>query len=86
MMRPGQFFRFSGRGNFFGTARFGSNMLGPGEAMLITVTVPNGLNGEPTATLAAYGSFTLQVVPTKGAAITVERSLPADILAVNDLH
>jgi len=63
-----------------GTARFGSNMLGPGEAMLITVTVPNA------ASLNAYGSFTLQVVPTKGAAITISRSLPADILTVNDLH
>jgi flagellin FlaB len=63
-----------------GQSNFGDNMLGPGEAMLITVTVPTGAN------LGAYGSFTLQVVPTKGAAITIQRSLPASILPVIDLH
>jgi len=63
-----------------GTSRFGANMLGPGEAMLITVTVPQGV------TVGAYSSFTLQVVPTKGAAITIQRSLPASILPVNDVH
>jgi len=63
-----------------GTERGGENMLDPGEAMLITVTIPE------TATLGAYGSFTLQIIPTKGAAITINRSLPASLLAVNDLH
>ncbi len=57
-----------------------NNLLEPGEAMLIDVTVPAG--HEPVA----YGTFTLQVIPVKGAAITIQRSLPASILAVNDLH
>ena len=63
-----------------GTERGGADMLDPGEAMLITVTVP------ATATLDAYDTFTLQIIPTKGAAITIQRSLPASILPVVDLH
>jgi len=63
-----------------GTERGGADILDPDEAMLITVTVPG------TATLNAYGTFTLQIIPTKGAAITIQRSLPASILPVVDLH
>jgi flagellin FlaB len=63
-----------------GQERGGADMLDPDEAMLITVDVPD------TATLEAYSSFTLQIIPTKGAAITLSRTLPASILAVNDLH
>jgi len=63
-----------------GVERGGADMLDPDEAMLITVPVP------ATTTLDAYGTFTLQIIPTKGAAITIKRSLPASILAVNDLH
>jgi flagellin FlaB len=43
-------------------------MLGPNEQMLIDVTLP-------TNTMGVYDSFTLQIVPAKGAAITLERSL-----------
>jgi archaeal flagellin FlaB len=62
-----------------GSERGGANMLEPDEAMLITVDVPvNDLN--------AYDTFTLQIIPTKGAAITLKRTLPASVLAINDLH
>jgi flagellin FlaB len=63
-----------------GVERGGEDMLDPDEAMLITVTVPT------EATIGAYGTFTLQIIPTKGAAITIKRSLPASILPVTDLH
>ncbi len=57
-----------------------NDLLEAGEAMLITVTVPTGHES------VAYGSFTIQVIPVKGAAITIQRNLPASILPVNDLH
>ena len=63
-----------------GTERGGADMLEPDEAMLITVDVP------ATVTLSEYDEFTLQIIPTKGAAITMRRALPASILAINDLH
>jgi len=63
-----------------GSERGGADMLDPGEAMLITVTVPTSAN------ITAYSTFTLQVIPVKGAAITIQRSLPASVLPVNDLH
>jgi flagellin FlaB len=63
-----------------GVERGGADMLDPDEAMLITVTVPD------TATIGPYSTFTLQIIPTKGAAITIKRSLPASILPVTDLH
>jgi archaellin len=55
-------------------------MLDPDEAFLITVDVPS------SASIEAYDTFTLQVIPTKGAAITITRTLPASVLAINDLH
>jgi archaeal flagellin FlaB len=63
-----------------GQERGGANMLDPDEAMLITVDVPSG------HTLSAYDTFNLQVIPTKGAAITLKRTLPASVLPINDLH
>jgi archaeal flagellin FlaB len=54
--------------------------LDPNEQMLITVTLP-------TNTLAVYDSFTLQLIPAKGAAITLQRSLPTMItLGTIDLN
>jgi flagellin FlaB len=47
-----------------------ADRLGPNEQMLITVTLP-------TNTMAVYDSFTLQIIPAKGAAITLQRSLPS---------
>jgi archaeal flagellin FlaB len=45
------------------------DMLSPNEQMHLTVTLP-------TNTLGVYDSFTLQMIPAKGAAITISRSLP----------
>jgi flagellin FlaB len=44
------------------------DLLEPNEQMQITVTLP-------VNTMAVYDSFTLQLIPAKGAAITLERSL-----------
>jgi archaellin len=63
-----------------GTERGGADMLDPDEAMLITVDIPAG------ATVEAYDTFTLQIIPTKGAAITLKRTMPGSVLAINDLH
>ena len=56
-----------------------ATMLEANEQMLIDVTLPSN-------TLTGYGSFTLQVIPPKGAAITITRSLPGAISNVMDLH
>jgi flagellin FlaB len=45
------------------------DMLGPNEQMLFTVTLPDN-------ELGVYDSFTLQMIPAKGATITVQRTLP----------
>ena len=63
-----------------GTERGDSDMLEADETMLITVTVPGA------ASLEAYDSFSLQILPTKGAAITMKRTLPGLIDPVTDLH
>jgi len=63
-----------------GTERGGVDMLEPDEAMLITVDLPTG------ADVSAYDTFTLQIIPTKGAAITIKRTMPGSVLAMNDLH
>jgi flagellin FlaB len=63
-----------------GTERGAEDMLEADETMLVTVTVPDD------ADLQAYDTFTLQVVPNKGAALTIKRTLPGSINAINDLH
>lgn len=50
------------------------NMLKPNEQMEITITLADITL--PDAALAAYDTFSVQIVPAKGAAITMERSLP----------
>jgi flagellin FlaB len=45
------------------------DMLGPNEQMHLTVTLP-------VNTMGVYDSFTLQMIPAKGAAITIQRTLP----------
>jgi archaeal flagellin FlaB len=49
-------------------------LLEPNEQMQITVTLPGN-------TMVVYDSFTLQIIPAKGAAITLERSLPTMMTA-----
>ena len=46
-----------------------ANMLGPNEQVLIDATLP-------VNTMTVYDSFTLQIIPAKGAAITLQRALP----------
>lgn len=57
-----------------------SPMLGPHQVMLIGIDV-----AELGVTLGTYDTFTLQVIPPRGAAITIRRTLPGEILAVTDL-
>ena len=45
------------------------DMLGTNEQMSITVTLPAN-------TMGVYDSFTLQMIPAKGATITIQRTLP----------
>jgi len=47
-----------------------TDRLGPNEQMLMTVTLP-------VNTMEVYDSFTLQIIPAKGAAITLQRTLPS---------
>jgi flagellin FlaB len=62
-----------------GKERGVAGMLDADEQMVIDVTLP-------TNTLAAYRTFTIQVIPPKGAAITITRTLPGAISDVMDLH
>ena len=62
-----------------GKERGVAGMLDADEQMVIDVTLP-------TNTLAAYSTFTIQVIPPKGAAITITRTLPGAISDVMDLH
>jgi archaeal flagellin FlaB len=57
-----------------------SGMLKPNEQMTIDVTLPSG------ASLGTYGTFTIQIVPATGAAITIERTLPGLLGASVDLN
>lgn len=60
----------------------GSPMLGPHQVMLITIDV-TAIDGGPE--LGPYDTFTLQVIPPKGAAITIKRTLPGSLDPVTDL-
>ena len=68
-----------------GAERGTADMLDADEAMTVTVTVPTGAL-MLTAATAPYSSFTMQIVPPKGAAITISRTLPGVIDSVMDLH
>jgi flagellin FlaB len=63
-----------------GTERGDVDMLESDEQMQVTVTIPG------TATLNAYDKFTLQIVPPKGATITISRTLPGALAPVTELH
>jgi flagellin FlaB len=65
-----------------------SGMLKPNEQMEIDVTLPTtgpGTGGSG-ADLGTYGTFTIQVVPATGAAITIERTLPGLLGTTVDLN
>lgn len=56
-------------------------MLSANQAMVVTVDL-SGLGTAP----AAYSTFTIQIVPPSGAAITITRTLPGTLSPVIDLH
>ena len=60
--------------------RGNSDLLEDDEVMEITVTIPAGHQ------VGAYKKFTIQVIPQKGAPLTIARTLPAALYAVNDLN
>ena len=75
------------------TARVGAdvddatNMLENNEQMVVTVTLPAKADGGADfAAPGAYDTFTIQIVPPSGAAITITRTLPGYLQTVNDLH
>ncbi len=62
------------------TERGAANMVEGDEVHLVTVSLPD------TANITAYKSFTIQMVPPKGATITLKRTLPGTLLNVIDMH
>jgi archaeal flagellin FlaB len=68
------------------TAGGSDEMLGPSEVALITLNMSTIIALAPTSNLSAYDSFTLELIPTTGATITIERTLPGAIEAIMDLH
>ena len=50
------------------------------EVHIVTVDIP------VTANATSYRTFTIQMVPPKGASITIKRTIPGTILAVLDLQ
>ena len=64
-----------------GASHSGDDMLEANEQMVIKVDL-SGLTNPPVA----YSSFTIQIVPPAGAAITITRTLPGTIADVIDLH
>ncbi len=60
-----------------------SPVLGPNQQM--QVSIDTSKISSDGATIEAYDRFTIQVLPSKGASITIQRTLPGDLKAVNDL-
>jgi archaeal flagellin FlaB len=71
----------------FSTTLIGGNVvatspvLGPNEQMVVSIAASD----LPGATITAYDTFKLQILPVTGASITIQRTMPGDIKAVNDL-
>jgi flagellin FlaB len=62
------------------TERGAANLLEGDELMVITVTLP------AAAAVVAYDTFTVQVLPPKGAALTIERTLGGAVYNVMSLR
>ena len=62
------------------TERGAADLLEYDELHLVQATIP------ATASLTACKSFTLELIPPSGSSITIRRSLPGGIKAVNNLH
>ena len=62
------------------TERGSDNLLEGDELMVVSVTVP------ATATVGIYDTFTLQILPPNGSALTIERTIGGSIEAVMTLN
>lgn len=60
-------------------AEDGDDLLDPGEKCQVTVTMPSNAVG-------INHTFSLEIKPASGAVLTVERTTPAALDLVNDLH
>ncbi len=60
------------------TERGSADILEGDEVMKVTVTVPG--------TIGAYDSFTIEVLPPTGSALTIQRTLGGSVEAVNNLN
>jgi archaeal flagellin FlaB len=58
------------------------DLLAQSDVALITIN----LSDIAGANLTAYDSFTLELIPSTGATITIQRTMPGDIREVMDLH
>ena len=64
-----------------GSAERGSvDLLEQDEQFTVTITIPG------TATVDEYDTFNLQLIPATGAALTIQRTMPANLKAVMDLQ
>jgi flagellin FlaB len=62
------------------TERGSANILEGDEVMKVTVIVPT------TTTLGVYDSFTIEVLPPTGSALTIQRTLGGSVGTVNNLN
>jgi flagellin FlaB len=62
------------------TERGAANMIEGDEVHIASVSLPADAN------VTAYQTFTIQIVPPKGATITLKRTLPGSLLNVMDLY
>jgi archaellin len=62
------------------TERGSENLLEGDELMVVTVTIP------AAATVGIYDTFTLQILPPNGSALTIERTMPGAIYGVMTLN
>lgn len=62
------------------TERGSTDFLEQDEQFTVTITIPG------TATVDAYDTFNLQLIPPTGAAVTIQRTMPGNISVVMDLQ
>lgn len=67
--------------SFSDLATHSPTTLGPSDLGQITINMT-----DIGATLGAYDTFTLEIVPVIGAAVTIHRTMPGEIDPVMDLH
>lgn len=62
------------------TERGSATMIESDEQFTVTVTIPDAANA------VAYDTFTIQLIPPVGAALTIQRTLPGALAKVMDLQ